>query len=53
MAKMTTWLLALILGALGGWLPLRFGLFASFMGGLVGTALGVWLGRKLAQHYGA
>jgi hypothetical protein len=39
-------------GAVGSWLAGRFGLFVGFMGGIVGTAVGVYAGRKLAQHLG-
>jgi len=52
MTKLLTWTFALVFGSLGGWALSRLGLFASFMGGLVGTALGIWLGRKLARHCG-
>ena len=52
MTKLVTWILAAVLGAAFGWVLSRLGMFASFMGGLVGTALGIWLGRKLARHYG-
>jgi len=50
--KLLTWTFALVLGSLGGWALSRLGLMASFLGGIVGTALGIYLGRKLARHYG-
>ena len=52
MTGLLTWTFAFVLGSLGGWALARFGLFAGFMGGLVGTAVGIWLGRKIARHYG-
>ena len=53
MAKFVTWLFAFVFGAVGGWMTSRLGMYASFMGGIVGTAIGIYLGRKLARHYGA
>ena len=52
MTKLLTWTFAFVLGSLGGWALSRLGFFASFMGGIVGTALGIWLGRRLGRHYG-
>ena len=52
MTKLVTWTVALVLGSLGGWALSRAGLMASFLGGVVGTALGIYCGRKLACHYG-
>ena len=42
-------------GALGSWVAGLFGmgLFAAFMFGIVGTAVGLFAGRKLAQRMGA
>lgn len=42
-------------GALGSWVAglLGLGLFAGFMFGIVGTAVGLFAGRKLAQRMGA
>jgi len=53
MANLVTWILAFVFGAVGGWALSRLGVFASFLGGIVGTAIGIYLGRKLARHYGA
>jgi hypothetical protein len=53
MKNFVTWTFAAVLGGLGGWVLTRFGIFASFLGGLVGTALGLYLGRWLARNYGA
>ena len=53
MANFVTWLFAFVFGAVGGWALSRLGVFGSFMGGIVGTAAGIYLGRKFARHYGA
>lgn len=39
-------------GAVGWWALSRLGIFAAFMGSIVGTALGIYLGRRLAHHWG-
>jgi uncharacterized membrane protein YeaQ/YmgE (transglycosylase-associated protein family) len=55
MMKFMTMFGMLVGGALGSWVVGLFGmgLFASFMGGIVGTAVGLFAGRKLAQRMGA
>ncbi len=55
MMKLMTFLGMTIGGALGSWVVGLFhmGLFAAFMGGIVGTAVGLFAGRKLAQRLGA
>jgi hypothetical protein len=52
MSKFVTWTFGFVLGGLFGWAFSRMGMYASFMAGLVGTGLGIYLGRKLARHYG-
>ena len=52
MTKLLVWVFAFVLGSIGTWALSRLGFFAGFMGGLVGTAFGIWLGRKVGQHYG-
>ena len=52
MTKLLVWTFTLVLGSVGTWALSRLGFFAAFMGGLVGTALGIYLGRKVARHYG-
>ena len=37
--------------AIGWWLGELVGLFAAFMLSVVGTAIGVYVGRKIAQEY--
>jgi hypothetical protein len=38
-------------GAIGWWLLERFGIFAAFMGSLVGTAAGLYYANKLSRYY--
>jgi gas vesicle protein len=53
MMKLMTFIGMTIGGAIGSWVVGRFGIFAMFMGGIVGTAVGLYAGRKLAQRMGA
>jgi hypothetical protein len=52
MTKWLTWAGASIGGGVGWWGPSRLGIFAAFMGCIVGTAVGIYLGRRLALHWG-
>jgi len=55
MMKLMTFIGMTLGGALGSWVTARLGmgLFADFMGGIVGTAVGLFAGRKIAQRLGA
>ena len=53
MMKVMTFIGMTIGGWLGSWVVGRMGLFAMFMGGIVGTAVGLYAGRKFAQYLGA
>jgi uncharacterized membrane protein YbhN (UPF0104 family) len=53
MMRWLTWSGATIGGAVGWWALSRLGIFAAFMGSIVGTAVGLYLGRRLALHWGA
>lgn len=55
MMKLLTFVGMTVGGALGSWVVgwFHMGLFAAFMGGIVGTAAGLFAGRKLAQRMGA
>ncbi|HEX6913572.1 MAG TPA: hypothetical protein VF142_24410 [Longimicrobium sp.] len=48
-------LLALLGMTIGGWMGwavgARFGLFAAFILGVVGTAAGLYLGRRVSNDY--
>jgi uncharacterized membrane protein YbhN (UPF0104 family) len=52
MMKLMLWVGATVGGAVGWWALSRVGVFAAFMGSIVGTALGIYLGRRLAHHWG-
>jgi uncharacterized membrane protein YbhN (UPF0104 family) len=52
MTKWLAWAGASIGGAVGWWALSRLGIFAAFMGSIVGTALGIYLGRRLSLHWG-
>ena len=51
LSNMVVWLGGAAGGALGGWLGDRFGIFAGFMIGLVGTAAGIYFTRRWARLY--
>ena len=53
MMKLLVWTGATVGSALGWWALSHFGMFASFMGSIVGTAVGIYVGRKIAKNYGA
>ena len=50
--KLLAWTGASVGGAVGWWAVSRFGTFAAFLGSIVGTALGLYLGRRLALYWG-
>ena len=52
MTKLLAFLGATILGWLGWWLGDRVGLMTAFVLSVVGTGLGIYLGRKLAGRLG-
>jgi uncharacterized membrane protein YbhN (UPF0104 family) len=52
MMKLLSWTGATVGGAVGWWALSRLGLFGAFMGSIVGTALGLYVGRRLALHWG-
>ncbi|HEX2723766.1 MAG TPA: hypothetical protein VHM24_12695 [Gemmatimonadaceae bacterium] len=35
----------------GWWLGARFGLMTAFILGVIGTGIGFYFGRRIAQHY--
>jgi uncharacterized membrane protein YjjB (DUF3815 family) len=53
MMKLLVWIGATVGGGVGWWALSRLGIFAAFMGSIVGTALGIYVGRRLARHWGA
>ena len=52
MMKLMLWVGATVGSAIGWWALSRAGIFAAFMGSIVGTAVGIYLGRRLALHWG-
>lgn len=50
MSKLLAFVGATVGGAVGWWLAARFGMFAAFMASVIGTAAGVYAGRRLAAH---
>ena len=51
LSNIMIWLGGAVGGALGGWLGDRFGIFAAYMVGLVGTAAGIYFTRRWARLY--
>ena len=51
MEKLLILLTTTVLGTIGWWAGELVGLFTAFMLSIVGTAVGVYLGRKIAQEY--
>lgn len=50
MSTLLAWLGATIGGALGWWVGASQGLFTAFVLSTVGTGLGLYLGRRLADR---
>jgi uncharacterized membrane protein YeaQ/YmgE (transglycosylase-associated protein family) len=50
MSTLLAWVGATVIGALGWWLGERQGLFAAFILSVVGTGVGLYLGRRLADR---
>jgi hypothetical protein len=53
MMKVLTFIGMTIGGSLGSWACGHWGIMGIFMGGIVGTAVGLYAGRKVAQSLGA
>jgi len=51
MSKLLALVGATLGGAVGWWLGSRIGLMTAFFLAVVGTALGVYGGRRLAAHF--
>ena len=50
MSKLLAWLGATVLGAVGWWAGERQGMFTAFVLSMVGTGVGIYVGRRLADH---
>lgn len=51
MTKLLIFVTSTIGGAIGWWLGAFIGMMTAFMISIVGTAAGVYFGRKWAQYY--
>lgn len=52
MTKLLITLSTFVLGSLGWYLGEPAGIFTAFVASMVGTGLGVYLGKRLATHWG-
>jgi ABC-type dipeptide/oligopeptide/nickel transport system permease subunit len=53
MKRMVAWTLSTILSGLLGWAGMRYSLMTGFILGMIGTGLGLFLGARLAERWGA
>jgi hypothetical protein len=53
MKRVISWTASTILSSLMGWVGVRHSLMAGFMLGMVGTGVGLYLGARLAERWGA
>jgi hypothetical protein len=53
MTKLFAFVGATILSYVGWWCGARVGIMTAFVLSMVGTGVGIYYGRKLAQHWGA
>lgn len=51
-AKLLGFIGATIVGAIGWWIGSPVGLMTAFILSTIGSGLGLYLGRKVADHYG-
>ena len=52
MTKLLISLSSFLLGSVGWYAGERFGIMTAFMLSIVGTGIGIYVGRRLAQHWG-
>ena len=52
MTKLLITLSTFLLGSLGWYAGERIGMFTAFIASIVGTGVGVYVGRRLARHWG-
>ena len=50
MTKWFGWIGMTVVGTLLGWLGSRWGIFSGFVFGMVGTGLGLYLGRRVGSE---
>ncbi len=51
MTKLFVFVFSTIGGYIGWWLGERMGIMTAFMLAMVGTGVGIWGGRRMAQNY--
>ena len=51
MTKLVILLTSTVGSAIGWWLGAKVGIMTAFMVSMLGTGLGIYYGRKAAQHY--
>ncbi len=52
MTKLLVTLSTFLLGSIGWYAGERIGTFSAFLASIVGTGVGVYVGRRLAAHWG-
>jgi catechol 2,3-dioxygenase-like lactoylglutathione lyase family enzyme len=50
LSTLLAWVAATLLGALGWWAGALEGMFTAFVLSMVGTGIGLYLGRRMAAH---
>jgi hypothetical protein len=50
LSKLLAWVGATLVGALGWWAGARAGMFTAFVLSMVGTGVGLYLGRRMAEY---
>jgi hypothetical protein len=53
MKKLFVFIGATVVGWFGWWLGAFVGMTTAFMIGMIGTGVGMYVGARLAKHYGA
>jgi hypothetical protein len=51
MVNLIGWIGATVGSAIGWWIGARIGIMTAFFVSLVGTAAGLYFGRRFAKHY--
>jgi membrane protein YqaA with SNARE-associated domain len=51
MTKLVILITSTVGGAVGWWMGAKVGIMTAFMVSMVGTGVGIYYGRKAAQHY--
>lgn len=51
LTKMIVFITTTLFGSIGWWLGMRVGMVTAFMLSIVGTGLGIYAGKRLADNY--